>query len=260
MSGLFYNLGRMMGRKAVPAARKARWFYDSFAGNEDEALRAKAALGAELAGELRKVVELTTDPKMVAWVEGICFRLAGRVQDKRRRFSVEVFRDAFPGAMALPGGYLFFSDSLVSLCGGHAEDLAFAIGHEIGHVVLGHARDRMLESAMWRAASAVTAQARGPVVEWLRREGRVALQNSHARESELQADEFGLRLAVAAGFAGEGAITLLREVEHWEATGRARGRYLESHPAASLRIGRLWAFLRQLPQTTPSVPDKSAGS
>lgn len=253
MSGLFYNLGRKLGQKAVPTVRKARWLYDSFAGDEEEALRAEAALGAELAGELRKVVDLTTDPEMGAWVEGVCGRLAGRVQDKRRRFSVEIFHDAFPGAIALPGGYLFLSDSLVRLSDGHAEDMAFAIGHEIGHVVLGHARDRVLESAMWRVASAATAQARGPVVEWLRREGTVALQNSHARESELEADKFGLRLAVAAGFPGEGAITFLREVEHWEATGRARGRYLESHPAASLRIGRLWAFLRQLPPSTPTA-------
>jgi beta-barrel assembly-enhancing protease len=245
MSGLFYNLGRQLGRAAVPVIRKSKWIYDGLTGNEDEALRAEAGLGKTLAAELRAVTRPVSDPEVARLVGDLCRRLSACVHDKRRTFHCEVIRDDQPNAMALPGGYVFVSHSLVELCERSPDELAFVIGHEMGHIVLRHAWDRMLNQAVFRVASIVTARA-GVMGDWLRRNGLEVLQSAHARGCELEADEFGLRLATAARFAPGGALTLLQRVERLGTEPGVLGRYFASHPPAADRIARLEPMARQL--------------
>jgi len=52
VSGLFYNIGRRLGRAAIPAIRKTKWIYDGLAGSEEEALQAESRLGTALAAPL----------------------------------------------------------------------------------------------------------------------------------------------------------------------------------------------------------------
>ena len=76
MSGLFHNLGRRLGRAAVPAVRKAKWFYDGLTGDEEESLRAETGLGRALAAELRAVTQPMNDPAIAALGDELGLRLA----------------------------------------------------------------------------------------------------------------------------------------------------------------------------------------
>jgi len=246
MSGFFYNLGRHIGRRAVPAIRKSKWIWDSVAGSEEDALRAEVALGTDMATELRATVEILDDRQASQLLADICRRLGARARDKRRTFRCTVFRDPSPNAMALPGGFLFFSDSLLDFCERHPDELAFVVGHEMGHVLLGHAWDRMVTQAALRATS-LAATRMGQLGGWLRQQGIALLRSAHARDQELNADELGLRLAVAAAFAPSGGIALLQRLEplhHQDAL--TLGQYFSSHPPPSERIPPLQALARQL--------------
>jgi len=64
MSGFLYNLGRQLGRKAVPAIRKSKLIWDGLAGTDEEALRAEAALRTTLAAELRAFAGPVDDPEL----------------------------------------------------------------------------------------------------------------------------------------------------------------------------------------------------
>ena len=237
MSGFFYNLGRQIGRKAVPAIRRSKWIYDGLAGTDEEALRAEMALGKELASELRQTIQPLHDQDLVAIVEGIVQRLAKSLRDQRRTFSIELFHDSSPNAMALPGGFLFLSDSLAGFCDRDPDELAFVIGHEMAHVIRKHAWDRMLNEAALRVASTVTSRL-GRIGGWLRQEGITLLRSAHARKSELEADEFGFRLAAAAAYQTDGAIAFLQRVGRNLSQGPL-GHYLESHPPPAERLARL---------------------
>lgn len=250
VSGFFYNLGRHVGRAAVPTIRKSKWIWDGLTGTEEEALRAEAAFGSALAVELRAATERANDPDVTALLSELCGRLAGCVRDKRRAFRCEPIHDGSPNAMALPGGYIFVSDSLVDLCERRPEELAFIIGHEMAHVIREHAWNRMLNQAVSRAVSVIAARA-GPLGGWLRQKGIGLLQSAHSQDNEQEADELGLRLMAAAGFAPGGAITLLQRIERLGPKRTEFGQYFASHPPASERMTWLTPLCRQLASGRP---------
>jgi len=244
VSQFFYQLGRHFGHKAVPAIRKSKLLWDGLAGSEEEAFRAELALGAEMAIELRATVEILADPPATLELDDICQRLAARARDKRRTFRCALFHDPILNAIALPGGLLFFSDSLRELCGRRPDELAFVAGHEMAHVLLGHTWDRMINETALRAASLATARL-GQLGGWLRQQGITMLRSAHDHELEWKADELGFRLAVAAGFGPTGAIDLLQRIQRLYPDRAALGHYLASHPASQEREARLQAVLNR---------------
>ena len=250
VSGFFYNLGRHVGRAAVPTIRKSKWIWDGLTGTEEEALRAEAAFGSTLAVELRAATEPVNDLQMTDLLNNLCERLASCVRDKRRVFRCEVIRNDSPNAMALPGGFIFVSHSLVDLCERRPEELAFIIGHEMAHIIREHAWNRMLNQAVSRAMSVIAARA-GPLGGWLREKGMVLLQSAHSQDHEQEADELGLRLAAAAGLAPDGAIALLQRIDQLGLKRTEFGQYFASHPPASERIARLAPLCRQLVSGRP---------
>src|SRR5206468_7134538 len=62
MSNFFYNLGRQLGRGAIPAIRQSKLVWDDLTGTEEDVLRAERALGNALATELRATTPLSGDP------------------------------------------------------------------------------------------------------------------------------------------------------------------------------------------------------
>ena len=254
MSGFFYNLGRHVGRAAVPTIRKSKWIWDGLTGTEEEALRAEAAFGSALAIELRGATERVNDPQMTALLSDLCARLAACARDKRRAFRCEAIRDDSPNAMALPGGFIFVSHSLVNLCERRPEELAFVIGHEMAHIIREHAWNRMVKEVaskvLSRAVSVIAARA-GPLGGWLRDKGMVLLQSAHSQDHEQEADELGLHLVAAAGFAPGGAIALLQRIERLDPQRTGLGQYFASHPPAAERIARLTPLCRRLASGHP---------
>ncbi len=245
MSGFFYNLGRQLGRKVVPTIRKSKWIWDGLAGTDEEAFRSETALGTTLAAELRAFTGPVNDPTLATLLNDLCRRLTACVRDKGRTFRCEAMHDDSPNALALPGGFLFVSDSLAAWCKRQPDELAFLIGHEMAHVIRRHVWERMLNDAAVRVASAVTSRA-GRLGGWFREQGMGLLRSAYSRDSELDADELGLRMAAAAGFAPGGAMVFLQRIERLGSNPSELGKYFGSHPAATERMARLAPLVRQL--------------
>jgi predicted Zn-dependent protease len=245
VSEFFYNLGRQLGRKVVPAFRKSKLYWAGLAGTEEESLRAEIELGSALANELRAVTQPANDLLAASLVNDLCQRLSGRIRDNHRVFRCELIQDSSPNALALPGGFLFISNSLVNFCERHPDELAFVLGHEMAHIIRRHVWERMLNEAALRMASVVAARA-GALGHWFRGKGMGFLRSAYSRDSELEADELGLRLAAAAGFAPSRAIIWLQRIEGRERDPAEVGNYFDSHPAPSERITRLALLVRQL--------------
>ncbi|HQZ30061.1 MAG TPA: hypothetical protein PK648_18085, partial [Verrucomicrobiales bacterium] len=64
MSNFFEDLGRKLGRAAVPTYRKSKWIWDGLTGTEEEALQAEKDLGATLAAELRLATDIPVEPDL----------------------------------------------------------------------------------------------------------------------------------------------------------------------------------------------------
>lgn len=241
LGGLFYNLGRKMG----PKVRKAQWMWTSFTGTEAEAIRLERRVGLDLAEEARKQLPLDEDPRTRRALDGIGRRLAARVANRERSFRFEAFAAGEPNAFALPGGFIFVSRSLLELCRWDESETAFILGHEMGHVIRGHAIERIVANTAVTVASRA-APVRGALGGWLKTVGVQYLQTAYSRDHELEADRLGLRLMRAAGFQPQGALRLLARLADLKKSSESSrlGEYFSTHPTAEIRIQNLRRFLQ----------------
>jgi beta-barrel assembly-enhancing protease len=242
MSGLFYNLGKMLG----PTARKARWIWLSMTGTEAEAIRIEGEVGKELAREIRHQLKTAPDPRLSHLLNEVGSKLAGYVANESRRFSFEIFEAGQPNAFALPGGYIFVTRSLIELCEYNRDEIAFILGHEMGHVIRGHAMDRIITNSAITIGANITS-IRGPLSAWLSTIGINLLQSTYSQELELEADNLGARLAVAAGFSAKAPQVLLSRLANLNPADESSnpGHYFSSHPAINLRIQKINQLLHE---------------
>jgi len=233
MSRLFFNLGRMLG----PHVRKAKWLWLSAAGSEADAIRLERDVGRDLAQEVRRYFKLDPDPQITHLLNEVGLRLVECVANKLRTFGFETFEGSKPNAFALPGGYVFISRSLVELCERNPDELAFILGHEMGHVIKGHAMDRIITNSAIAIGTGVTS-IRGPLTGLLNKAGVRFLESTYSQELELEADKLGARLAVAAGYNPNAPAVLLSRLAGLSRPGDGFnfGYYFSSHPSFNIRI------------------------
>lgn len=238
MSGFFEELGRKLGRAAVPTYRKSKWLWDGLTGTEGEALQAERDLGETLAAELRLATEILDEPELLNWVRGICRRLQASIDQPGFTYHCELMQADHPSAIGLPGGYLFVSRSLIDFCEGRVDEVAFVIAHETAHVIRRHTWDRMIQQSTLRAASFAARRA-GFLSGWVRQQGLPMLRSAHGKDIEFEADQDAVGLVRAAGYDPNGAISFLKRIERMGSEPEVVGEYLASHPAPEERIARI---------------------
>lgn len=231
MSSFFYNLGRKAGRSLV----KGKWIYQSLFGSEAEAIQAEYIIGCELSHRMKRQVKLVEGPFLQQLIQTIGEQLVDKLPNKQRRFRFHIFVSSEVNAFALPGGFVFITQSLINLTQQDKDEIAFIIAHEIGHIIAGHPFRRIL------ANSSVT------VITNLMKTGGMLghlakqllsnfLRTNYSRENELEADEFAVRLMSRAGFAPQAAKTILEKLAGNSIKSSRFFSYFSTHPAFGERI------------------------
>ena len=234
MGGFFYKAGRFLGRQS----RKASWAFRSLTGTEAEAVRAEWAVGRDLARDVLDQSEADPDPAVSGWLDEIGGLLARAVGQPERTFSFRALLVPEPNAFALPGGFVFVTRSLLRLCRGSHDDLAFVLGHEMAHVVCGHAMERLVaRSLIGTVAGRLNPfrLLRGPLGGLM----SVLLQSGYSQDQELEADRVGTELARRAGFDPAAGPRLLEKLRlQFAGPGELAG-YFSSHPPWAWRLENL---------------------
>ena len=242
VSGWFHKLGESLGRAAMPVIRKAQWSWQTVAGSEEERLRAEQEMGGVLAIEVRQKLGGTVPAEDAALATRLCGELTPHVRDQRLAFRVEIVDLPEPSALALPGGFIFLGRSLLDFCHRYQDELAFVIGHEMAHVIRGHATDRLLEESVLKVVSGLMRRA-GPIGALMKEAGFRVLNSAYSQEQEFEADDLGSRLAEAAGHHPLAAVRLFERLQAVEGEPPALGQYFSSHPTPAERIrqlGKIW--------------------
>jgi predicted Zn-dependent protease len=235
-----------LGRKVGPKVRKAKWIWQSIAGSEADAITVEHEVGQDLSREIRHQLELDQEPQTKQMLDEIGHRLAACVANKSRRFSFETVKGTEPNAFALPGGFIFVTKSLVELCQGNQDEVAFILGHEMGHVIRGHAMNRIMGHSAIGAASQA-APIRGLLGSWLRKVGVRFLESAYSKELESEADKLGVRLVAAAGYEPRACARLFARLAKLRLPPGQfdLGSYFSSHPPFKVRIQNVNALLRK---------------
>ncbi|MEX2214247.1 MAG: M48 family metallopeptidase [Phycisphaeraceae bacterium] len=275
MGNFFYNLGR--GVRA--GAQKGKWIWQSLTGNEEEALKAEQDAGKEMALAFEQDAEIEDDERIVKLIDEVGSRLTGRVANKLRKFTFKCVAVEEPNAFALPGGFIFVTRALIDLCAGEGQgpgakgqgeenqqkmspsaipdphppgpwplapgpslpdELAFILGHEMGHVIKGHAWSRMTNAAVVNAATKAV-RVGGIIGKLLVGAGAKAMHGTYSQDQELEADELGFRLARAAGYDPKACVQMMQRLQA-RSPGNVEGslgEYFATHPPFDVRIGHL---------------------
>ena len=158
---------------------------------------------------------------------------------------------AVENAFSVPGGYVYITRQLMTLMGDESQ-LAFALGHEVGHIAANHAHQREeVERELAREALpyVLMGQMMGGIANQIAVRNLLAakLQTlSFSREQEYEADTLGLRYMIDAGYDPAGAAQLLAALARQTALqARVQGRtnrgipeWASTHPLSENRMRR----------------------
>jgi len=232
----FYRLGRKVGGKL----RTGRWVWSSLMGSEQEALAAEYKAGRELARGFEEAHPCVDERLPTELLERVRGRLCQQIDGENRHWAVRLIALDEPGAFALPGGFVYVTQALVDLCHGDEHELACVVGHEMTHVLRGHAMDRITNQVLTSAALRTVRIPGGLLSQWALNAGVSLLHQAYSRDCELLADELGTRLADHAGYDPRGAIRVFeRLLESQKDRGVPLAEYFASHPPLAERIARV---------------------
>ncbi len=228
MSTLAYALGR----KTAPLFLKANWVAKSLTGSESEKILAEFQMGLLLAQAYEQKILAAENNRL----SNIAEKLASSLRNKNRKFTFKCDQSGVPNALAIPGGYIYLSETLFDLCGEDIDAIAFVLAHEIGHTIHGDANKRFLtKTAINGLLRLRTRGISQPLQQLL---GHL-VQQGYSREQEFRADRFAVALTQAAGFDPAGGCRLFSNLREFENEPGATGAYFSSHPALADRIEQI---------------------
>lgn len=241
MKSLFQSIGFQLGQGAA----KAKNLYDLVGGDDAESLRAERRLGDELARAALQHHPLVAPTATTQYAADIGQWLASHLAERRMPYTVHVIAERALNAFALPGGHLFISASLLELCADR-DEIAFILGHEMAHVNLRHALDRIVQDSVF---SLLFRQSPGnAAAAWLQKAGRQALSQAYARDQEFEADAFSLGLLYQGDANLQAPENLLAKLASLHPQSPAFLEYFSTHPPLDARL----AYLKKIRQAWSS--------
>lgn len=188
-----------------------------------------------------------SDAELQAYVSALGKKLVAQSETPNAEFQFFVLNDDTVNAFALPGGYVYISRGLITLCEDEAE-LAGVIGHEIGHVTARHSAQRYSSAVATNLGLTAVGilgsvfgapSGLGNVVSF----GAQAALQSYSRSQELEADRLGARYMTRAGYNPSGLTDFFAKLDmqngiEAEMAGRPKNDYniMSTHPRTTDRI------------------------
>jgi len=209
------------------------------------------------AGEVQKAREqgnLNTDPRVVQRVRNISQRLIPQTAVFRPdapewKWEVNVLTTKELNAYCMPGGKIMVYTGLIDQLDLTDDELSAVIGHEIGHALREHSRERVSRAYAQQIALTGVAVATGVgagTLDLANQVATVTFQLPHSREQEAEADRIGLELMARAGYDPHAAVNVWKKME--QANSSSPPEFLSTHPSSQSRISDLEASLpRVLP-------------
>ena len=223
--------------------------------SEKQAIGESSAAYNGMIGQLAKKKKVETDTPRVERVREITDRLiaqAVRFRPDSAGWNWEITVIDEPNtvnAFCMAGGKMGIYSGMWEKLNATDDEIAAVMGHEIGHALASHTRERMSVAMGMQVGALVLAAAtasRGdqssfdrnlPVTQMA---AILAIGLPNGRAGELEADQIGIELAARAGYDPRAAVTL------WEKMAKEGGsppEFLSTHPSPDNRVERLRALV-----------------
>jgi predicted Zn-dependent protease len=238
-------------------AAGARTLATALVSDEDE-----ARLGAQLHDEiLSENTKLLNDPDVTGYLEGITRPIFEQAKRDRPGVSWTLYVIDDPttlNAFSAPGGGLYVYSGLLAAAHNDSE-VAGVLGHEVGHEVLHHIAQKLVAAAGLEGIATIVLGNNPTTLETIAAAllGKGALL-AFGRDEERQADEYGARVASAAGFNPDGLVTFFQTLQKSEGDMPGALRFLSDHPLTPDRVADITHLIEKehLPNTNVAPSDE----
>jgi predicted Zn-dependent protease len=209
----------------------------------------ETAIGRSVQQDLLKKKDLSKDLSLNERVKKIGRRLVEVSERKDIEYGFYVLEDDELNAMALPGGFIYLNKGLAKILSD--DEMAYVIGHEIGHVTGRHIAKKLQVNLGYQlilgiAFASMGDKAQGPAAQSAA-QGAGTVYNlislGYSRQDEYQADRFGVRYSHQAGFNLYAALSALEKINKVDGPNSKILGYLRSHPYAHERIAVLKTYI-----------------
>lgn len=212
-------------------------------------------IGKEVAAQLEKEYGVWDNPEQTRRLERIGRSLVAVCERKDMPYTFKILNERKElNAMTAPGGFIYITRALLEALE-NDDEVAFVLGHEIGHVTGDHIR-KQLSQAIVGSILLDIFTARASQLVRIGSDVMFSLyQSGYSRQHERDADMRGVRYMKAAGYNPVAAITALKKL----GTERYKGlvRWFGTHPDVPSRIQRIAEFLGVDPETLQPLPQSA---
>lgn len=200
----------------------------------------EVSMGQSLADQVEEQLPVSANPAEIERVNKIGKKIASVCdrQDITYYFAVIDDKEKEVNAFALPGGYIYIYKELLGRI--DDDELAYVIGHEIGHVVSRHSIKRLQSAIGYNALMVVTAIGTGDSQAVAGLDVVLSqIMSGYAQDDELNADEQAARYSKAAGFDPLAGIKALEKLYEENKKEIREMSYFRTHPFTAQRIRRI---------------------
>ena len=191
-------------------------------------LQGESAVGEASVNQIKQQVPLLKDERVNEYINEIGQKVA--IVSGREEFGYEfyIIMDDTLNAFALPGGKIFVNAGAIMKTNSEAE-LAGLLAHEVAHSALSHGFQLVTRGNL-------TAN----IISYIPYVGSTAsslIVLNYSRDMEKQADVFGTRILVNAGYAADGVRNLMAKLHEAHDEDRHKPpAWLSTHPNSKQRI------------------------
>jgi metalloendopeptidase OMA1, mitochondrial len=213
-------------------------------------------LGATSFEEMKQKEKISSEPRWNDQVRRVGERIsrtAGADMPSAQWEFVVFDADETVNAFALPGGKVGVYTGLLRLAANDAE-LAFVMGHEIGHVTAHHGSERMSQSLIAAGIGALLSESlrnNEHRDQWMAAYGAgasLAVLLPYSRLDESEADKIGMIYAAQAGYDPHAALAFWQKMADRAKQKGTTPAFLSTHPADEVRLKRI---AQTIPQVLP---------
>lgn len=145
-------------------------------------------------------------------------------------------------AMAFPAGTILLTADFIAEINNNTftdDEIAAVIAHEIGHIELGHAKERITENYRHQAANiAINIASSNPWLRYGAKSLSSLLKQKYSREQEHDADSYAYKLLTGSKYDADSLISVLKKFKGYKDSPQWAVLF-STHPSMDERIAQL---------------------
>ena len=196
-------------------------------------------IGGNVAKQIAAKFKLSNDPVLVNKVNNIGNKLASVCDRKEVHYFFYIIDDDKKNAFSIPGGYVYIYKGLLDILD-NDDEIAFVLGHEIGHIVCRHSIKRLQAAMGYNLLILASTQTKSPGFSRGLSFALAQIMTSYSRQDEFAADRLAVKYTKLAGYDPKAGIEVLEKLyrEMKKSPDRPLS-YFRTHPYAGQRIEQI---------------------